>query len=126
MYELKITDEFSAAHQLNFFKTGCERLHGHNWKVEVYVQGKKLNPDGILIDFKELKKILKEVLSPLDHRFLNELEPFNTISPSSENLASFLFKEIQKRLPTKDVKVSKVTVWESDNSCASYLGELDG
>jgi len=123
MYELRITDEFSAAHQLSFFKTGCERLHGHNWKVEVCVQGKNLNPDGILIDFKELKRIVAEVLSPLDHRFLNEVVPFNTVSPSSENLANYIFNEVQKRLPSNDLRVSRVRVWESDNSCASYLGE---
>lgn len=121
MYELRIIDTFSSAHQLSFFKTGCERLHGHNWKVELFVQGRELNVDGILIDFKELKKALQEVLSYLDHRFLNELEPFKKISPSSENVAKWIHGEMSKKLKSYNLIVSKVTVWESDNASASYI-----
>lgn len=121
MYELRIIDTFSAAHQLSFFTTGCERLHGHNWKVEVYVQGSELNVDGILIDFKELKKALQEVLNYLDHRFLNDLEPFKTISPSSENVSRWIHQEMTKRLKPYGLIVSKVTVWESENASASYI-----
>lgn len=121
MYELRIVDTFSSAHQLSFFTTGCERLHGHNWKVELFVQGKELNVDGILIDFKELKKALQEVLSYLDHRFLNDLEPFKEISPSSENVARWIYEEMSKRLKSSGVMVSKVTVWESENASASYI-----
>ncbi len=121
MYELKVIDTFSAAHQLSFFKTGCERLHGHNWKVEVCVCGERLNGEGILLDFKELKVSLQEVLGYLDHRFLNELEPFKEMSPSSENLARWIAEEMAKRLKREGVKVTRVVVWESENACASYI-----
>lgn len=123
MYELKVLGDFSAAHQLNFFKTGCERLHGHNWKVELCVQGNELDENGLLMDFKELKRILNEVLDYLDHRFLNDLEPFKDMSPSSENVARWIFQEVSKKIEKAGIFVSRVTVWESDTACASCVGQ---
>lgn len=120
MYELKITSRFAAAHQLREFKGGCENLHGHNWKVEVCVTGTDLGKDGLLIDFRLIKKETKRVIDELDHKFLNELEPFKTINPSSENIARHIFEFLSPVLNQKGVRISKVTAWESDSACASY------
>ncbi len=120
MYELKIISQFAAAHQLRDFEGGCEKLHGHNWKIEVFVTGKELGKDGLLMDFRLIKEKTKKVLDELDHKFLNELDAFKTINPSSENIACYIFKYLLRELNNEDVKVSRVTAWESDSSCASY------
>lgn len=120
MYELKIISQFAAAHQLRGFEGGCENLHGHNWKIEVFVSGEELGRDGLLIDFRLIKEETKKVLDELDHQFLNELNAFETLNPSSENIARHIFKSLLRKLNNKDVKVSRVIAWESDSSCASY------
>jgi len=121
MYELKISSQFAAAHQLRDFEGGCEKLHGHNWKIEVFVTGKELGKDGLLMDFRLIKEKAKKVLDELDHKFLNELDAFKIMNPSSENIACHVFKSLLRDLNNEDVKVSKVTAWESDSSCASYM-----
>lgn len=122
MYILTIEDYFSSAHQLREYKGKCENLHGHNWKVVLQVKGEKLNSLGLLIDFTELKKILKNILSYLDHKNLNELEPFDTINPSSENIARYLYDSISDELAAEnpDVAVDSVTVWESATSRCTF------
>ncbi|MBW1701030.1 MAG: 6-carboxytetrahydropterin synthase QueD [Deltaproteobacteria bacterium] len=120
MYELKIISQFAAAHQLREFEGGCEKLHGHNWKVEVYVTGRKLEENGLLIDFRMIKDATKKALDKLDHKFLNELEPFMTQNPSSENIACHIFKSLSREINDESVKITKVTAWESDSACASY------
>ena len=121
MFELTVRDEFSAAHQLRGYEGACENFHGHNWKVEVVVRGSRLNEIGILLDFKELKKALKEIISELDHRHLNEHPAFKDRNPSSENLARFIFERLEERLAGKPVEVFRVTVCETERACASYL-----
>jgi 6-pyruvoyltetrahydropterin/6-carboxytetrahydropterin synthase len=122
MFELKVVTDFAAAHQLKMVAKKCENLHGHNWKVEVYVAGEKLNDAGLLMDFGELKARVKEVIAGLDHRFLNELEVFHDGNPpSSENIAMYIAKELQKKMDDPAVKVSRVTAWESENACATYI-----
>jgi 6-pyruvoyltetrahydropterin/6-carboxytetrahydropterin synthase len=123
MYELKIVSQFAAAHQLREFGGKCERLHGHNWKVEVYVEGERLAENGLLIDFKEIKVATKDVLERLDHQFLNELVFFESMNPSSENIARYLYEALGEALNNENVRVNRVTVWESDSACATYLGE---
>lgn len=120
MYELKIISQFAAAHQLREYEGKCENLHGHNWKVEVYVTGNKLGKNGLLIDFKLIKNATQKILNELDHKFLNELDAFKTINPSSENIARHIFKALSREVNTEDIKVSRVTTWESDSACASY------
>ena len=120
MYELKILAHFAAAHQLRGVEGGCERLHGHNWKVEVFVSGDKLNENGLLIDFRGIKDKTSLLMERLDHQFLNELEPFVTLNPSSENISRHIFESLSHELNSDHVRVSKITVWESDSACASY------
>ena len=121
MYELKIITQFSAAHRLENFYGKCEALHGHNWKVEVFLLGDRLDEAGLVRDFGVLKAQTREVLEELDHKYLNELPEFRDQNPSSENLARFLFKRLAQVLDGDGVRVSRVSVWESDTSCASYF-----
>jgi len=119
MFEIKVQKSFSAAHHLLNYNGECENQHGHNWKVEVFVRGNELNKANILIDFKVLKAKLVEVLNTFDHKDINELEMFKNISPSSEILAKFIYETLEKDIPN----VYKVTVWETDDNCASYFKE---
>ncbi len=121
MYELKIISQFAAAHQLREFEGGCEKLHGHNWKIEVYICGERLGKDGLLVDFRVVKAATRKALGELDHKFLNELESFKSINPSSENIARLIFKILSDEISGEGVTVSKVTAWESDSACATYL-----
>ncbi|OQY17274.1 MAG: 6-carboxytetrahydropterin synthase QueD [Desulfobacteraceae bacterium 4572_35.1] len=120
MYTLKIITNFAAAHNLMNYDGDCENLHGHNWKVEVMVKARELDNSGLGIDFKILKAQTKKLLATLDHKYLNELPPFVTISPSSENISRYLFLELEKIINCDNVTVDSVNVWESDNACASY------
>ena len=120
MYELKIITQFAAAHQIRGIEGGCERLHGHNWKVEVFVSGDKLDENGLLIDFRDIKDKTEALMDELDHRFLNELEPFTTLNPSSENISRHVYEALSRQLNTDTIRISKITVWESDSACASY------
>ncbi len=120
MYEIKIITSFSAAHRLENFYGKCEALHGHNWKVEVFLMGEKLDETGLLMDFGAIKARTRELLEEIDHKYLNELPAFSHQNPSSENLATYLFQRLAAALNRDGVKVSRVNVWESDTSCASY------
>jgi 6-pyruvoyltetrahydropterin/6-carboxytetrahydropterin synthase len=120
MYELSIATYFSSAHNLRSYQGECEKLHGHNWKVEVIVVSEGLDEIGIAIDFKILKSKVKEIIHELDHKYLNELKPFEKINPSSENLAKYLYKKISEQLNSNKIKLNKVKVWESNDAFASY------
>lgn len=121
MYELKVTSKFAAAHQLSMVTEKCENLHGHNWKIEVYVAGSRLNDWGVLVDFGELKKHLGEVMDTLDHKFLNDIDAFRHINPSSENIAKYIADQMQAKLSDPSIRVSRIRVWESDDACATYI-----
>ncbi len=120
MYELMIETTFSAAHQLRGYKGKCEELHGHNWKVQVHVTASKLNEIDIALDFHDLKAYTNEIIKQLDHSMLNDLFPFTEINPSSENIARWIFESLKKKINTDDIRVSAVTVWESDTASATY------
>ena len=120
MYHLTIHTSFAAAHNLLHYQGDCENLHGHNWKVEVTVKADSLDKSGLGIDFKILKKETKTLLESLDHKYLNDLPAFKNLSPSSENIARFLFEELEKKLAAYGVAVDKVCVWESENACAAF------
>lgn len=121
MYELKVVTKFAAAHRLTMVGEKCENMHGHNWKVEVYVTGEKTDDAGVLMDFGIIKKHVREIMSMLDHKYLNELDPFQHSQPSSENIAYFVAAELRKRIDNPAVSVSKVTAWESDDAGATYI-----
>jgi len=122
MYELKIITQFGAAHQLKDTGGECENLHGHNWKIEVYVKGERLDKNGLLIDFKVLKQETKKVIDELDHKYLNELVWFKDMNPTSENISKLIYDIVGQKVNTPDIKVSRVTTWESDTACATFTG----
>ncbi|WP_028841644.1 6-carboxytetrahydropterin synthase QueD [Thermodesulfobacterium hveragerdense] len=122
MFRLKVQDSFSSAHFLRNYEGPCEKLHGHNWKVEVVVEGEHLNELDILIDFKELKKALKETLKSLDHRLLNDLPYFLEVNPSSERIAQYIFQDLKKKLSLyTNLRIKEVTVFETEKACATYF-----
>ncbi len=122
MFELKIKTRFAAAHQLTMVGEKCENLHGHNWKIEVCVGGEKLNEAGVLMDFTIIKKYVAGIMTKLDHKFLNELELFKDYGqPSSERIAVYIAEELSKMIKEPGVKVTRVSAWESDDSCATYI-----
>ena len=110
MYRLSVHDSFSSAHQLKGYSGKCEAVHGHNWKVEVEVQGERLNDIGLLMDFSDLKKILKSVIDPLDHVLLNEVEAFRDKNPSSELIARHIYHQLKDALPA-GIEIATITVW---------------
>jgi 6-pyruvoyltetrahydropterin/6-carboxytetrahydropterin synthase len=121
VYELKIVTHMAAAHRLRDYEGGCEKLHGHNWKIEVVVQGGELGQNGLLIDFKRIKEATAGLLQDLDHSFLNDVEPFKKVNPSSENIARHIYESLSLDLNDGNVKVSKVTAWESETASATYM-----
>ena len=120
MFELNIRKEFSAAHRLREYQGKCEALHGHNWKVEIFASSAKLNKIGMVVDFKDLKLCLNEILEGLDHTYLNDLPYFKKHNPTSENIAKYIFDKLKPEVAKLKVGLTKVTVWESDNANASY------
>ena len=120
MYEVTIKRSFSAAHLLKEIGGKCEKLHGHNFFVEVSVGAESLNEEGLLIDFRLLKRWTDSVLDELDHKYLNELICFKEKNPSSEHIARFLYDRIAEKARQANVTLSRVTVWESENSRVSY------
>lgn len=120
MYELVVHTHFSSAHRLRGYQGKCEELHGHNWKVGVQIAAETLGNLGMVIDFKVLKQEVHKIIQRLDHTYLNDISPFNSLNPSSENIAFYIFQELKKSLAHERVIVAKVTVWESDDSSASY------
>jgi 6-pyruvoyltetrahydropterin/6-carboxytetrahydropterin synthase len=120
MYEVTIKSHFSGAHFLREYQGKCENLHGHNWTVEATLQGEQLSEIGMLYDFKELKKILHEILDEFDHTLLNDHPEFTKINPSAESIARFIFNRLSKVITTPLVTVKQVCVHESENSHAVY------
>ena len=98
MFKLIVKKEFSSAHILNGHPGDCKRMHGHNWTVEAKVEGNKINTIGMVIDFKDIKNSLSEIISKLDHRFLNEIEPFKEDNPTAENISKHIYKELSKNI----------------------------
>jgi 6-pyruvoyltetrahydropterin/6-carboxytetrahydropterin synthase len=123
MFELMIETNFASAHQLRGYKGECEKLHGHNWKVQVYVLADRLNDIDIALDFRDFKKMTEEVVSPLDHSYLNDIFPFTEKNPSSENIAKWIFDSLKKKINDDYIHLSGVTVWESETASATYFEE---
>jgi len=120
MFRLRVKDTFSAAHSLRYYQGKCEAMHGHNFEVEVEVQGDVLeDKTEILFDFKKLKRLLKSVLEQLDHTCLNDLTYFQQVNPSSENIAKYIFDQLKKELPDR-IRLNYVMVAEGKNSMAFY------
>ena len=122
MYTLTVEETFAAAHQLRGYQGKCENMHGHTWKAALSIAGDQLNNIGLLVDFQDIKAVLREITAMFDHKNINELPPFDVINPSSENLSKFFYDEAVRRFAAKTptLKVSSVTVWESPTACCTY------
>ncbi|MBT3192045.1 MAG: 6-carboxytetrahydropterin synthase QueD [Verrucomicrobia bacterium] len=120
MYELGITTNFSAAHHLVAYPGACAVLHGHNWKIEIFVRGETLDELGMLIDFKELKGSVSALMEELDHTDLNTHPEFVDLNPTSERIAHFLYRRLSEDADGDRYKIARVTVHETPGSLASY------
>lgn len=120
-YNLKILTDFASAHTLRDYPGACARMHGHNWKVEAEVIATKLDDIGMGVDFKVIKQATREIAERLDHRYLNELEPFTELNPTAENIAAYFYRELSAQLNSEHIKVHAVTLWETERACVRYL-----
>jgi 6-pyruvoyltetrahydropterin/6-carboxytetrahydropterin synthase len=123
MFEVTVEASFSSGHFLRNYQGKCENPHGHNYRVLVTLAGKSLDETGLLLDFKELKQVLRPTVEYLDHQMINELEPFTSINPSAENLARYFFDRTNQhvsQLTQGRVRVDRCTIFETDTSAATY------
>jgi 6-pyruvoyltetrahydropterin/6-carboxytetrahydropterin synthase len=126
MYEVTVEDTFAAGHYLRNYKGKCENPHGHNYKIRVTLAGAELDKAGLLLDFKDLKDVMKSTIERLDHQMINDIEPFTVVNPSAENLAKYFYDETNIRLSKTTngrVRVKDVTVFETDITTARYSEE---
>jgi 6-pyruvoyltetrahydropterin/6-carboxytetrahydropterin synthase len=123
MYEVTVEDTFAAGHYLRNYKGKCEKPHGHNYKLRVTLAGEELDQAGLLLDFKDLKEVMKHAIDRLDHQMINDVEPFTVLNPSAENMAKYFYDETNARLRNVTngrVRVKDVTVFETDTTTATY------
>ena len=121
MFEITIEETFAAGHALRNYRGKCENVHGHNYRCQVSVQGNQLDSIGLLVDFVELKRVVHGVLDRLDHQWLNDFPPFDVLNPSAENMAKYIYDEVNSGLGEKDgVKIGWVRLWETDTASATY------
>jgi 6-pyruvoyltetrahydropterin/6-carboxytetrahydropterin synthase len=118
MFELKVKGDIASAHHLRGYEGRCKDLHGHTWKIEVTLQSAKLDVIGMVADFKVMKQMLKDVLEPIDHVYLNDLPYFKDINPTTENIAQYIYRAFAK--VCSPIKVKQVEVWESEMASSVY------
>jgi len=122
MFEVSVEQVFAAGHALRNYKGKCENIHGHNWKVQVVIEGERLDATGLLVDFIDVKELMGAVIARLDHQFLNEVPPFDVTNPSAENIAEYFYEKMSSGLANTPVavKIREVKIWETDIQSATY------
>ena len=122
MFEVSVDESFSAGHALRGYKGKCENPHGHNYKVRIILEGPDLDSIGLLFDFTHLKRVIRNIVEGVDHKYLNELKPFDVLNPSAENIARHIYDESSKQMQknANGAEISSITVWESDVTAATY------
>lgn len=123
IYTLKVLADFASAHSLRNYPGDCRRLHGHNWKLEAEVVAYELDEMGMGVDFKVIKEAARSLAKRLDHRYLNDIEPFNKINPTAENIAAYFYNGLSRMLNNSRVRVSAVTLWETERACVRYTDD---
>lgn len=123
-YTIKVISDFASAHSLRDYPGDCKRLHGHNWKVEAEVRAAQLDELGMVIDFKTVRGITRGITDELDHRYLNEIPPFDTINPTAENIAAYIYQRLNQALDDPRVSVVAITLWETERACVRYAEEV--
>ena len=119
-YTLKILTDFASAHTLRDYPGDCRRMHGHNWKLEVEVVANRLDDTGMGVDFRVIKNAARDLAKTLDHYYLNDIPPFDKINPTAENIAAYFFRGLSQTLNQPNLRVSAVTLWETDRACVRY------
>jgi 6-pyruvoyltetrahydropterin/6-carboxytetrahydropterin synthase len=122
MFQVGVDESFSAGHALRGYKGKCENVHGHNYKVRITMEGPTLDSIGLLYDFTHLKRVVRDIIGGVDHKFLNGQAPFDTINPSAENLAKYFYEETSRQLQAAPdgARIASVTIWETDTTSATY------
>lgn len=120
IFTIKVQTEFSAAHALRGYVGDCARIHGHNWKIQAEVSAQALDNMGIGVDFKDLKAALKEVTNILDHQYINEISPFDTINPTAENMVAWMFEKLKVMINNDTLTLRALTLWENERSSVRY------
>lgn len=122
MFEVSVEQTFAAGHALRNYKGKCENVHGHNFRVQVVIEGERLDETGLLVDFLDVKEAMQAVIDRLDHVFLNEVPPFDVKNPSAENIAEHFYEEMSRRLAATPVpiRIREVKVWETEIQSATY------
>lgn len=122
MFEVSVEQTFAAGHALRNYKGKCENVHGHNFRVQVTIEGDRLDDTGLLVDFLDVKAVMRSVIDRLDHQFLNEIAPFDVTNPSAENIAEYFHQQMTAGLSTAPVpiRIREVKVWETEIQSATY------
>lgn len=120
MFELEISREFSAAHQLRGYNGDCSKLHGHNYRIGAILHAKQLDEIGIAVDFKKLKAALDEIILEFDHTNLSENPLFTEVNPTSEMIAMVIYKKLKSKINDGNVSLYGIKVYESCSSSAMY------
>ena len=122
MFQVSVDETFSSGHALRGYKGKCETVHGHNYKVRVTLEGPELDSIGLLFDFTHLKQVIRGIVGVVDHKFLNDLPPFDVINPSAENLAKYFYDETSRQMSAspEGARIAQVIIWETDTSSATY------
>jgi 6-pyruvoyltetrahydropterin/6-carboxytetrahydropterin synthase len=122
MFQVSVDESFSAGHALRGYKGKCENVHGHNYKVRITLEGPQLDSIGLLYDFTHLKRVMREIIGGVDHKFLNDQAPFDAINPSAENLAKYFYEETTRQMNAAPdgSRIKCVTIWETDTTSATY------
>jgi len=125
MFRVSVEETFSSGHALRGYKGKCENVHGHNYRVQVSIVGPQLDGIGLLVDFTDIKRALREIIAEVDHRFLNDLEPFKTVNPSAENMAKYFYEQMTARLKgmPAGARLVEAIIWETDTASAVYRPE---
>lgn len=120
MYELLVCVGFCGAHYLKDYEGPCARMHGHNYQVEVHLGGWELNASGMLVDFKDVKKMIEGIVEPFDHQVTNEIPPFDRLNPTAENMCRYIHDQLSQGLSDSNIRVLKVGIWETEKYGAFY------
>jgi 6-pyruvoyltetrahydropterin/6-carboxytetrahydropterin synthase len=122
MFQVTVDETFSSGHALRGYKGKCENVHGHNYKVRVTLEGPQLDSTGLLYDFTHLKRVIREIVGGVDHKFLNDQAPFDVINPSAENLAKYFYDETTRQVNAmpEGARITAITIWETDTTSATY------
>jgi len=123
MYRVEAETTFSALHQLRGYFGSTERMHGHDWRVTIRLEGRELSKEGYLVDFVALERWLAALANHYEHEVLNELPPFDRLNPTAEHLARVVAEQLDEAFGGEGVRVHSVRVEEAPGCFAEYLPE---